>query len=37
VGDDPTNRINVLREEEDAFWAWSTVEVLRLTGIFSTG
>jgi integrase len=33
VGDDPTNRINVLREEEDAFWAWSTVEVLRLTGI----
>lgn len=33
VGDDPVNRLNVLREEDDAFWAWSTVEVLRLTGV----
>lgn len=33
VGEDPANRVNVLREEDDAFWAWSAVEVLRLTGI----
>lgn len=25
VGEDPANRVNVLREEDDAFWAWSAV------------
>jgi hypothetical protein len=33
--DDPTTgaRRDLLREEEDSFWAWSTIEVLRTTGV----
>jgi hypothetical protein len=30
-------RRNLTREEDRSFWAWTAVEVLRLTGIFSGG
>lgn len=33
--DDPTTgaRRDLLREEEDSFWAWGTIELLRTTGV----
>jgi hypothetical protein len=29
--------INLTRREDEAFWAWAIIEVLRSTGIFSAG
>jgi hypothetical protein len=37
--DDPATgkRRNLTAEEDRAFWAWATVEILRATGVFSMG